>query len=79
MKSKVTRKGQIRSPLPIRRQANLIPGTPLDFQVDEHGNINVRLTDDISKIKGMVKSRRKKSISLREMKKAIFSGAEDRL
>lgn len=72
MKAVVTSKGQVTIPLMIRTKAHISPGSKLDFQVEEDGTIKVRLIiQDVSQLKGMVKSKRHKPPSLREMKNAI--------
>lgn len=78
MKATVTSKRQVTIPVAICRQAHIVQGTQLDFQVSDDGALIIRpLTDDISKIKGIVKSKKRKPVSLREMKRAIRDGAEE--
>ena len=72
MKATVTSKGQVTIPVAIRTSASILPGSALDFQLEENGSIKVNLLNqEISQLKGMIKSKRKKPVSLKEMKKAI--------
>lgn len=78
MKAVVTSKGQITIPLMIRTKAHIIPGSKLDFQIEDDGTLRVRLlTQDVSQLKGIVKSKKSKPVSLKEMKKAIRDSAEE--
>ncbi len=75
MKSTVTSKGQVTIPQAIRAKANIHAGTLLDFQLEGKNTIIVHLvTQELSELKGIVKSKRKKPIPLKEMKQAIFRG-----
>jgi AbrB family looped-hinge helix DNA binding protein len=59
MKATVSSKRRVTIPAAICRQANIIPGAKLDFQIGDDGVLIVYLlTDDISKLKGIVKSKR---------------------
>jgi AbrB family looped-hinge helix DNA binding protein len=72
MKAVVTSKGQVTIPIAIRTKARISPGSELDFQIEPNGTIKVNLLNqEVSQLKGMIKSKRKKPVSLREMKKAI--------
>lgn len=72
MKSTVTSKGQVTIPHSIRTKANITPGTLLDFFIEKNGTLTVHVVArEIIELKGIVKSKRKKSISLKEMKKAL--------
>lgn len=76
MKATLTSKRQVTIPIAICRKANITQGTQLDFEVDDEGLIHVRpLTEDIPKMKGIVKMKRRKPVSLQEMKRAIAQGA----
>jgi len=77
MKSTVTSKGQVTIPLAIRTQANIHAGTLLDFQMEGEDTIIVHLVSrEISSLKGIVKSKRRRPPSLKEMKQAISDGAK---
>jgi AbrB family looped-hinge helix DNA binding protein len=72
MKAVVTSKGQVTIPIEIRTKAKISPGTNLDFQMEKNGTLKVSLINqEMSQLKGMVKSKRRKPASLREMKRAI--------
>lgn len=78
MRAVVTSKGQITIPQSIRNQANIVVGSQLDFQLRNDGTIIVHVvTLDISELKGIVKTKRRKPVSLKEMKRAIASGAAE--
>lgn len=78
MKATVTSKGQVTIPQSIRAQANIIAGSQLDFQIENDGTLVVRLiTLDISDLKGIVKKKHKKPVSLKEMKQAVTDGAKE--
>lgn len=78
MKAVVTSKGQVTIPLSIRTKANISTGSKLDFQVEEDGTLKVSLLNqEISQLKGIVKSKKRKIVSLREMKKAIHDASKE--
>lgn len=77
MKAVVTSKGQVTIPIMIRTKAKISSGSQLDFQIEEDGTLKVSLLNqDISQLKGMVKSKRSKPVSLKEMKKVIYDSAK---
>lgn len=72
MKATVTSKGQVTIPHAIRAMANINPGSELDFQITKDGTLVAHVvTKEISELKGFVKNKLKKPVSLRTMKKAI--------
>jgi antitoxin PrlF len=72
MKAIVTSKGQVTIPIAIRTTFKIVPGSKLDFQVSEDGGLQVSLLNqEVSQLKGIVKTRKKKPVSLEEMKAAI--------
>lgn len=78
MKALVTSKGQVTIPLMIRTKAKIVPGSLLDFQIEEDGTLKVStLNQEISQLKGIVKSKRRKPASVAEMKKAIRDAAKE--
>lgn len=78
MKAVVTSKGQVTIPIEIRQQAKISPGSKLDFQMEEDGTLKVSLINqEISQLKGMVKVKRRKPVSLQEMKKAILDASQE--
>jgi AbrB family looped-hinge helix DNA binding protein len=71
----LTSKGQITIPQEIRDQLHLRKGQKIDFQVDERGRVILNpLTYDIRKLKGSIRSPRKKPLSLKEMERVIARG-----
>lgn len=77
MKAIVTSKGQVTIPVTIRTKAKIFPGSKLDFQIEEDGNLKVSLLNqEILQLKGMIKSKRRKPATLQEMKKAIRDGSK---
>jgi AbrB family looped-hinge helix DNA binding protein len=78
MKAVVTSKGQVTIPISIRTKAKIAPGSKLDFQVEEDGTLKVSLINqEVSQLKGIIKSKRRKPPSLREMKNAIRNTSKD--
>jgi antitoxin PrlF len=78
-KAVVTSKGQVTIPKIIRDRARIDKGTQLDFQLEPDGSVIIRpVIRDISEIKGMVKTKRRKPVTLKEMKRAIAKGAKER-
>jgi antitoxin PrlF len=76
VRATVTTKGQVTIPKEIRNNAMIESGTQVDFQLQKDGKIILTpIQNDISELKGIVKSRKKKPVSLAEMKKAIGEGA----
>lgn len=79
MKAVVTSKGQVTIPASIRDQAHITSGTKLDFQIESDGTLRVTLINqDITALKGMLKSKNRKPVSLKEMKQAIRERAKER-
>ena len=70
-------KGQVVIPKVIREQLGLRPGDPLDFVLQDNGDVVMRpAVRDVRSLKGRVRSRRRKPVSLAEMKRAIGQGSE---
>ena len=42
---RITSKGQVTIPLHIRQQAGLLPGSEIDFELDEHGVVRLVRSD----------------------------------
>ncbi len=77
-KSTVTSKGQVTIPKEIRVTAMIHEGTQIDFQIQKDGTILIiPIQRHISQLKGIVQGKRKKTVSLAEMKKAISEGAQE--
>lgn len=80
MKSTVTSKGQVTIPKSIRNQAHIHSGTIIDFQIEDDGTILIRpLTNELSKLKGIVKTKRRRPVSLKAMKSAIQKAAAENM
>lgn len=78
MKAMVTSKGQVTIPKLIRDMAHIHAGTHLDFHLESNGTLIVRpLVHDIFEIKGMIKSKRRRPVSIKEMKQSIQKGAQE--
>jgi AbrB family looped-hinge helix DNA binding protein len=73
--STLTSKGQVTIPQEIREELHLRKGQRLDFRVDTKGRLIIEpLTQDVRKLKGLVRSSRKRPPSLDEIAKAIERG-----
>ena len=73
--STLTSKGQVTIPQEIREALQLRKGQRLDFRVDSRGRLIVEpLTEDLRKLKGLVRSSRKRPPSLDEIARAIERG-----
>jgi antitoxin PrlF len=71
----VTSKGQITLPKEIREQFKLEPGTRINFVVDASGQVVLKpLNYDFRSIRGILKSRRKRPVTIEEMNEAIAAG-----
>jgi AbrB family looped-hinge helix DNA binding protein len=80
MKAVVTSKGQVTIPVGIRTQARISPGSKLDFHLEKDGTIKVSLLNsEISQLKGIIKPKKRKRVSLKDMKKAIRKAAEEKM
>ncbi len=79
MKAIVTSKGQITIPQFIRAKANIKPGTKLDFELEGKDTLIIHLVSkDITALKGIIKTKRKRPVTLKEMDDAISSHAINR-
>ena len=65
-------KGQTVIPKSIRDHLDLRPGDRIDFVLRENGEVLIRpATDDVRKLKGMLRRSGRKPVSLAEMNRAI--------
>lgn len=72
----LTSKGQTTIPKEVRDHLHLSPGDKLDFLIDAEGRVVLRpATLDVRKLKGLLKRKRGKLVSLEEMNRAISEGA----
>jgi antitoxin PrlF len=71
----LTSKGQITIPKEIREQLRLQTGHRVEFQIDSKGNVWLTPRNkDIRSLKGIIRPRRKKPVSVEEMNEAIAEG-----
>lgn len=71
----ITSKGQITIPLEIREHLQLRKGQRVEFQLDAKGRVILEpLTADFRRLKGSVRSSRKRAPSLAEINRAIAEG-----
>jgi antitoxin PrlF len=71
----LTSKGQITIPKEIRDQLRLRSGQRVEFQIDSKGKVSLTPRNkDIRSLKGIIRPRRKKPVSLEEMNQAIAEG-----
>jgi AbrB family looped-hinge helix DNA binding protein len=74
--AKLTSKGQITIPLEVRERLGLDTGDRVDFIIRDSGEIVVEpATVDLLELRGSVKRRGRKVVSLEEMQRAIEAGA----
>jgi AbrB family looped-hinge helix DNA binding protein len=71
----VTAKGQITIPKEIRDQLGLKPGDRVSFAQDSPGQVSLKpVESDFLKMQGILKSKRKKPLSVEEMNRVIAKG-----
>jgi len=72
----LTSKGRITIPKQIRDYLKLRAGQRLEFWIDAAGRVIMQPRNrDVRELKGIVRSSRRKSVSVEEMNKAIPTGA----
>ena len=72
----LTSKGQTTIPKEIRDLLGLAPGDKLDFVVESDGRVVLRAaTLDIRQLRGMLRKKGRKAVSLEQMDRAIAEGA----
>ncbi len=65
-------KGQLVIPKAIRDHLRLHPGDAVDFVLQDNGDVVVRpAVEDVRSLKGCLRSRRRKPVSLEAMRQAI--------
>ena len=73
--STLTSKGQITIPKEVRDQLHLKTGSRLEFFVEPSGRVILQaLNSDFRSLRGMIRSKRKRPVSIQEMNEAIASG-----
>jgi antitoxin PrlF len=71
----LTTKGQITIPKEIREQLQLRAGHRIEFETDSTGKVSLRPRNkDIRSLKGILKSRNKRPVTVEEMNEAIAEG-----
>jgi AbrB family looped-hinge helix DNA binding protein len=75
MESAVTVKGQATIPKAIRQHLGLKPGDRVKFFVHPDGTVVVLPKLPASALRGSLKSRRKRPVTLAKMKEAMAAGA----
>jgi len=74
--SKVTSKGQVTIPKEIRDHLGLKTGDRLDFVRDRAGRVSVKaINTDFRSLRGILKSRLSRPLTIAEMDEAIARGA----
>jgi antitoxin PrlF len=72
----LTSKGQTTIPKEIRDLLGLAPGDKLDFVVESDGRVVLRpATLDVRQLRGLLRRRGRKPVSLEKMDSAIAQGA----
>ena len=73
--STLTSKGQITIPREVRDRLHLKTGSRVDFIVEASGQVVLKpLDSNFRSIRGIVRSRRKRPVSIKEMNEAITQG-----
>jgi antitoxin PrlF len=71
----LTSKGQVTIPKEVRDKLNLRTGSRIDFVVEPSGSVTLQnLSSDFRSLRGMVRSKRKRPVSIEEMNEAIAKG-----
>lgn len=74
--ARLTSKGQLTLPKQIRDYLHLHSGDKLDFVIESEGRVLLRPTViDVRDLKGILKGRTNKVVSIEEMNEAIAQGA----
>ena len=73
--STLTSKGQITIPKEIRKWLRLQTGHRLEFHIDVNGKVTlIPRNGDVRSLKGILRSKRKRPVSVEEMNEAIAEG-----
>jgi len=75
MESAITVKGQATIPKAVREHLHLKPGDRVKFFVHPDGSVVLLPKVSASALRGMVKSRRRRPVSVEEMNEAVAAGA----
>jgi AbrB family looped-hinge helix DNA binding protein len=71
MESTVTSKGQATIPKEVRKRLGLKAGSRVKFFIDMDGRVELLATRPASELRGILKSPRKRPVSLKEMDEGI--------
>lgn len=75
----LTSKGQTTIPKRVREHLKLNPGDKLDFVIESDGRVVVRPANlDVRELKGLLKRKDGKVLSIEDMNRAIAGGAAGR-
>ena len=75
MESAITIKGQATIPKPIRDHLGLKAGDRVKFFVHPDGSVVLLPKVPVTALRGIVKSRRRRPVTIEEMKDAVAAGA----
>ncbi len=76
LRSTLTSKGQVTIPKEVRDQMGLKPGDRVDFVKERSGRFALEVINtDFRSLRGILKSKRTKPLTIREMDEAIARGA----
>ena len=78
MESTVTSKGQTTIPKEVREHLGLKAGSKVKYFVDLDGRIAMLAVRPVSDLRGILKSKRKKPVSLKDMDEGIASAVAER-
>lgn len=78
MESTITSKGQTTIPKEIRDCLGLKAGSRVKYFIDMDGRVEILAVRSITDLRGIVKSPRKKPLSLKEMDDAVGEGIVER-
>jgi antitoxin PrlF len=77
MESAITVKGQATIPKAIRKHLGLKPGDRVKFFLHPDGTVVLLPKLPASALRGIIKSRRRRPVTIAEMNKAVAKGAAD--
>lgn len=78
MQSALTSKGQATIPKQVRDHLHIGPGDKVKFFIHPDGSVLIRPTLPVTALKGILRSRKRRPISLEEMDAAVAKGATSR-
>lgn len=75
MESAITVKGQATIPKEVRKHLGLKPGDRVKFFIHPNGTVVLLPKIPVSDLRGMLRSRRRRPVSVTEMNRAVAQGA----